>query len=385
MKPILLPLAILALTSAAAAKDAFYIWQQHWNSNVVHAVTRESPTTFYPIVTEIPAAGQSPLIPVPWAQLKQTGHTFIPVIRVPLSAFNRSDLDTELLRLCTELSDFHELQFDLDCPESRLSEYADLLKKIRSHLTGTALSVTALPAHLGNRDFERVALNCDYYVLQVHGLDVPDHIHRQAELMNFATAEQAVRRAEKLGHPYAIALPCYAYELNFDPDTGRFLHLTAEGPAGKRSTIKRRIAARPRDLIRLIQQFPSLQHARNLIWFRLPVPGDRLCLPRPALTEIQHGSIPQNKLTCTCIPISATTFEIGLLNGNVIHAHEAELTLTWNNPRGMYDLYRTVTSPEKQAGQLPATLQVPVPAPGSQIKVGWFSAEQFPLIEVHLK
>ncbi len=385
MKQAAVFLISMILTAGCREADRFYVWQQHWNSRVLTAVKSEAATTLYPIVTEVARSGESALVHIPWTELAQTPHQWVPVIRVPLKAFSRPDIGDELARICDALDAFQEVQLDLDCPERRLAEYADLLRRLRPRIPQETLSVTALPAHLNNRMFKNVAAHCDYYVLQVHGLDVPVYMTDRAELMNPATARQAVRKAEALDHPYFIALPCYAYELNFDPASGKFLHLTAEGPAGKETTLKRRIAADPRDLIALIQNFQTLENARGIIWFRLPVEGDQLCLPRPALADIQAGRIPASGISYTLQAVSETTAELSLRNEHVIHAHEATLALAWPEPRGTYDIYRDISAPAKQPGRLPATLTVPVPPPGSEQKIGWFSFAHPPTIEITLK
>jgi hypothetical protein len=219
----------------------------------------------------------------------------------------------------------------------------------------------------------------------VHGLSVPQHLNDTAVLLNRKTADRAIRQAEALGHPYAIALPCYAYELNFDPETGQFSSLTAEGPARRGPVHKKRIAADPTDLVELVSGFQTLEHAQQMIWFRLPVSGDRLCLPRPTLGKIEAGKVPRIGIQCEAIPISPTTFELTLHNTNVIHATEAKLTLQWDTPAGSFDCYQTVSTTATIPGKLPETLTVPIPPPGQSIKLGWFTSTTPPVTTVKLK
>ena len=365
--------------------NSFYVWQQLWSSNVVNAVVSEPKTTIYPIVTVVPNRGKSRMVRIPWDKLSATEHCVVPVIRIPLKAFNRSDIEEELVRVAGTLSRFSEIQLDLDCPERRLGEYLTLLQGVRSKILQDKLSITVLPCHLNNRIFEALAKETDYYVLQVHGLSVPDYIDDPAELMNLAVAEKAIDRAEKLEHPYSIALPCYAYELNFDPDSGKFLFLAAEGSAHRQNTKKRRISAKQNHLIQLVEQFKRLKYAQDLIWFRLPVRGDRLCLPRIELKMIESGVVPDCLVTCEIEPISSKTMELSIYNSNTIHASSATIRIGWDQPFGAYDLYEGVDSSSLFPGRFPEELSVLVPAPGQSIKIGWFSTTNPPHITLRLQ
>jgi len=367
------------------AGDSFYVWQQAWSSNVADAVTAETPTTLYPLATTVPPTGKSRLVDIPWEQLGDTEHRYIPTIRIPLKAFNRPDLQAELVRVALLLGRFGEIQLDLDCPESRLGEYTRLLQQLRPAIPQGRLSITVLPCHLGNRTFRVLAGATDYYVLQVHGLEIPEHMDGPSALMDTRVAEKAIAQAEALGHPYWVALPCYAYELNYDPATGAFLFLTAEQPGKRQQTAKRRISATAADLIEIIERVEGLGHARGIVWFRLPVEGDRLCLPRTTLAQIQAGIPPTESIQCQAEPISAATMELLLTNGNTICAATATLELQWENPRGAFDLYGQTKAPGHEPGQLPTSLTAPVPPPGQTVKIGWFTASQPPKTHLDLK
>ena len=66
-----------------------------------------------------------------------------------------------------------EVQIDYDCPQSRLSEYEDLLEMWRPDPTSVKFSMTALPCWLGEDAFADVLASVDDYVLQVHSLHLP--------------------------------------------------------------------------------------------------------------------------------------------------------------------------------------------------------------------
>lgn len=385
MKQISILLSLISLAGVCYAQNAFYVWQQLWSSHVVEAVCSEPATTLYPVATVVPASGNSTLLQIPWDDLSATEHRFVPVIRITLKAFNRNDLEPELLRIARELNSFDEIQLDLDCPESRMNEYAGLISNLRKIIPQPTLSITVLPCHVGNRSFRHLTKTVNSYVLQVHGLAVPKHLNDPAELMNRKTADRAIRQAEALGHPYSIALACYAYELNFDPTSKKFMFLTAEGPVRRQPSLKKRIAADPADLVDLVSTFQTLEHAQQIIWFRLPVQGDRLCLPRPTLGTIEAGELPRIGIHCAATLLSPTTLELTVHNSNIIHATQAELTLTWEQPTGAFDLYRDSSAEQTLPGQLPTTLSINLPAPGQSVKLGWFSSSTPPSTTIQLK
>ncbi len=385
MKQAVIIFFIISMAGSCLGQGSFYVWQQSWSSNVIEAIINESSTTMYPLATVVSPRGKSCLTQIPWDTLRKTDHRFVPVIRVPLKAFNREDIAEELARIGTELNGAGEIQMDLDCPESRLEEYTRLITGFRGRFPDRKVSITVLPSHLNNRAFRKLATATDYYVLQVHGLNVPKKLNDPAELMNLRTAEKAIKRAEALGHPYSIALPCYAYELNFDPVSGIFLFLTAERPSRRQHTIKKRIAADQADLAHLLEMFRGLEHAREIIWFRLPVAGDRLCLPRSSLAAIESGEPPKSNVECMTRAISDQSIEIELRNKNTIHAHSVTLALNWKESRGSFDCYGEASATVGAPGRLPTEIRVPIPPPGQSSKIGWFETSSPPTITLNLK
>jgi hypothetical protein len=386
-------IALLLLLTAfpSWAGDAFYVWQQQWSAPVQAAVLSEDPTALYPLAAVFAASGSTPLVHIPWESLARSPHEWVPVFRIPLAAFKRNDTDQTLNQLTAELKQqmsprkLTEIQLDLDCPERLLGQYADLLKKYRTANPDLAVSITVLPAHLKNRAFRELAELTDYYVLQVHGLEVPADNRSTAKLLNRTVADKAIQQAESLKWPYKIALPCYAYELHFDNQSGTFLGLSAEKSARFPQSTRWRIAADHQDLIELHQQSSQLKYAKGIIWFRLPVAGDRLCLPRAALAEIQAGRAPTNELSCTVQSINQQTVEMELTNHSLIRHASATVELQWPHSAGTCDLYQSTQSEISIPGQLPHQLSVQLPAPGETVKLGWFRPDHAcqPTIEIH--
>lgn len=159
------------------------------------------------------------------------------------------------------------LQIDLDAPESKLDYYCQLMRELRRRLPGTTLSATVLPCHIKHtRSFRLLAQSCDYYVLQIHGLD-----KRNGKwfIMDETIARTAVARAEKLRFPYQLALPLYAHKLKNGQIIQPDLKLTAE------------LAAQ----------------CKNVIGFRLGIKGEREALTLESALDICQGRYtPQIKL-----------------------------------------------------------------------------------------
>jgi hypothetical protein len=390
--------AILVLCSlfraeGAAETDAFYVWQQLWSANLKSAIEHEPPTTLYPLACTVIRKGKSSLVAIPWNQLTDSPHHYIPVIRIPIRALKRIDLGEELARVTTKLAHamasraLTEIQFDVDCPERKLDRYLTLIRGYRQRHPQLKVSITALPVHLKHKQFHELAKATDSFVIQVHGLDVPDHVDAPAALLNRKRAELAIRQADAIGRPYHVAMPCYAYELNFAPDTGAFMFLTAEQSPRRAGTIRKRIAANHQDLIAIQKQIREHSNAKGIIWFRLPVKGDRLCLPRKALATLQSGLPPQDHVECRTHALDNRSIELEVFNGNTIHASDAVLRLNWRNKRGSYDLFHGFQPSQRIPGLLPSEISLPMPPPGEGVKVGWFqaSSNNLPTIEIELR
>ncbi len=380
----------LFLANNALANDSFYVWQQLWLPAVCDAVVSEDSTEIYPLICVVPASGEPELVKIPWGEISKSRHEFVPVIRIPLSAFNRKDLLQVLGSIVddlqTSIGSFSEIQFDLDCPTRRLNEYSDLIADFRDKFKQLKLSVTVLPTHLGSRDFARLADSVDYYVLQVHGLDVPKNVKDRAELLNRSVADLALKRADKLGRPFKVALPTYAYELNFYAESGKFSHLTAESGSSRGGFRKKRIAASFFDLVELQDSIKNIDCAQGVIWFRLPVSGDRLCWPRATISELQKGEIPEARVRCKVNRINEKTIEILVLNENVIQSNKVEVVVDWPIAFGAFDLFDSVETREDFSVMFPRKMVVQLPAPGEWVKVGWFqvAAPSEPKIGVNL-
>lgn len=269
----------------SAAADEFYIWQRNWNAAVRHAVRAErSAEGFYFLEGEL-ERGRFPRGFADRALLASRKIPAVPVYRIHADLLNR----LSSREIAGKIHDpaFSAIQLDLDCPERLFFRYAEIVRELKSKGVGH-ISATVLPVHLNHPAFPELAKELDFYVLQVHGLDFSNG----ASLMRMQVVTESLNRAELLGFPYKVALPCYGYELFFRD--GRLVSLNAEqGRAGKGG---RRVVLAA-DPVRLAECVKLLrERKRGIIWFRLPVPGDRLCLDRESLQRIMDGKKIEKKI-----------------------------------------------------------------------------------------
>jgi uncharacterized protein DUF3142 len=187
-----------------------------------------------------------------------------------------------------------EVQLDFDCATRRLDAYRRWLDRLRPAAAGARLTMTALPTWLTHASFAGLASAVDGYVLQVHGLDDP-----RGALFDRGHALRAVALAGALGRPFRLALPTYAYRIAFDA-AGRAAGAAAEGPAGGwgEGWQERRVAAPPAEIAALVRALTASRPAslEGLLWYRLPVEGDRQNWSMATLRAVQQGRAPAGRL-----------------------------------------------------------------------------------------
>ncbi len=274
-------LFFLALTVAA---DDFYIWQRNWNGNVRAAVRSERHAgKFYFLEGEF----SRNVYRRGFADRSALSGGRIP--SVPVYRIHVETLRFSAREIAEKIYDpaFSEIQLDLDCPERLFPRYTEIVRALKAKGV-KRISATVLPVHLKLKAFPEFAGELDFYVLQIHGLD----FREGASLMRMDVAADSLNRAEKLGFPYKVALPCYGYELFFRD--GKLVSLNAEqgraGSSGRRAVL----SADPGQLALCVKMLR--ERKRGIIWFRLPVRGDRLCLDRPSLQRIIDGKKVEKKI-----------------------------------------------------------------------------------------
>ena len=228
-----------------------------------------------------------------------------------------------------------ELQIDFDCASAKLEGYRLWIGSLRHAAGSVKIIFTALPDWLGREDFSALAHAADGYILQVHSLDKPAGPDEEFQLCDPARAWAWIARAERIGVPFRVALPTYGYRLAFDA-AGGFIALSAEGPpvvwpADFRLRTVRTDAVTVGALARKLAD-AALVGCTGIIWFRLPVAGDRLNWDITTLKVVLRGKTPASCLTAEVIWSAEGLAEVRLVNrGEQDESLPSEVTARWTD------------------------------------------------------
>ena len=319
MKSAALLLLSLALAGcrppAARLEQDAYVWQRAWTPQVRAALVESGAAdlrSFAVLAAEVNVAVSPPKIVRPavdFAALAATGKPIALAIRVdPFSGPFRADsaeLKTIVATARERLDAARqqgvppiEVQIDFDCAEAKLDGYRIWLATLRQELA-VPVCPTVLPSWLKHPEFATLARESGRFVLQVHSVAPPRRIENAQKLTDPALASEWVRQAGKLGVPFRVALPTYAYLVAFDA-RGNALGISAEGPSSRWPAEARvvRWEADPAEIAGLIAQWNRARPATmtGVIWYRLPVAGDALNWRWPTLAAAMQGRVPASSL-----------------------------------------------------------------------------------------
>ena len=295
---------IAAPVSAASAPSAetgngtlaqgAYVWQRLWmpaNAQALH----DSRTLFSEL--RVLAAQQHPRegwveARVDLASLAADGRAVRPVIRLDgrLTGLKADAIATAAHDIVGAWRaagvNVVGVELDFDCASARLGEYAKLLAAIKAKLPDDAnLSITALPSWIGAAGLAGVLAQADEVVLQVHAVTDPRH-----GLFDANQARQWIAAFAKTdAKPFRVALPAYGSALVLDAQ-GRTLGVESESGlpvAGERLEL----FADPRAVAGLLRELEHERPAnlRGIVWFRLPLPGDRRAWPLTTIEAVISG------------------------------------------------------------------------------------------------
>lgn len=357
--------------SAAGGESAFYLWQRTWTPAVAEAVHGcDSPLAVF--AAEL-SARDTARTDAPAELWKRNDITA--VFRLRTDALNAAGFD----RLAAEITrnGCRRIQLDIDVPERRLGEFARLLAGLWRKLPAQVeeLSFTALPCHLPHPEFVEAAQAADYYVLQLHGIEVPAKIDAPYALLDAGIARKAIRQAREIGRPFRIALPIYAYRLSFDPDSGAFAAISAEGDAPPEGHYRERLAAPdPATLRELLRE----NHDLPVVWFRLPVGGNRLCFDLDTVRRLEAGELPCPSLDFELRRVAPRALELWITPRAMLRQEPIRIELRWPQRTGEFDPAPGVQneSADRAFAILPARLAVPFGGCGVPVRAATFFVDE---------
>ena len=334
-----------------------YIWQRSWGPEVGASLGRAAGLTGFTILAaEVDLSTDPPRVTqAAWDVSALRGRPIGLAVRIGRFARRNGAthrfaenpaLTDRLARLARRLTadaraqglQIREFQLDYDCPESRLDDYPVLVEAVREALAQTPpvpVTITALPSWLRHRrDLGRLLRSADGWVLQVHSLEPPRRPDAAVELFDPEAARRAVETAARFRKPFQVALPTYSYLIAFTP-AGDLLGVSAEGPlpAWPPGVLIRIARSDPDALAALVRDWTAdrPEELTGVIWYRLPVAGDRLNWPWPAFDAVREGRPPRRDLR-----VQPRSAEPGLVEIELVNAGEAEMgwpvrvDLSWN-------------------------------------------------------
>lgn len=322
-----------------------YLWQRSWSDEVRASIDRHAThpalgellilaAEIDPTTRDRPSASMIAWDPAALAAVDSIGLTIRvgpwpgpfagaddPVLPVLLDAV-RSTLE----RADMAGVEVHELQLDFDAGTNKLAGYARWVDAVAALAGPTPVTITALPDWLRSSELPQLLSKTEGWVLQVHGLQ-PMTRGEAAEIFDLEAAREAVERAamiaEASDRPLRVSLPTYTYLVVRDPITGEAQGIAAE-QAPRRLDRARfdRAEADPAAVAELIAGWSSDRPAAlaGIVWFRLPVAGDRLAWSWSSLSAVIAGRAPSEALRLDSCAVAG---EPGVIELRLINEGEA--------------------------------------------------------------
>lgn len=281
-----------------------YVWQRAWTSAVRAAVTETPPelTGLRVLALEVEparaaAAGATELpARTVWPDidphaLARSGRPVTAVVRVNGS---RSIADLSLTRLWTRIGAWQAagarvigVEIDHDCATAGLAEYADWLGRWQAP-AGLRRSITALPTWADAPALAQVAAAVDELVVQVHAVRAPEIFASRS-----ARAWLEMFAASVGDRPLRVAVPTYSARV-----TGKLVSADAADVAG---------------FVRSLERAPIAQ-VRGVVWFRLPVAGDRTTWSTATLRAVIADEPLTASIEAVLVERAPEIFDIALVN-----------------------------------------------------------------------
>ncbi len=299
-------LLVAVLLNGCQQQDAppldqqLYVWQRQWTDahDDALAQSRGDFSTLRVLALQAyPQAGWRRARINP-ALLKNDGRPLIAVIRLDgqLKTLDQTEATAQIRRVVADWQvqglTLVGVEIDHDAGTARLPAYREFLEGLRNALPAALkLSITALPAWLDSRELPALLAMVDSSVLQVHAVSNPER-----GLFDPAQAQQWAGRWSRITvKPFYLALPAYGIALL--PGDGGAPMVESEVPI-ERGGQRRELLADPLQLSKLASQLRAEPpaHLAGLIWFRLPLKGDRRAWSLATLRAVARGDRLETRL-----------------------------------------------------------------------------------------
>jgi hypothetical protein len=294
--------------------QSLYVWQRTWGPSVKESIAQHAPETAGLVVLAAEVSwdsGRPQVARVP-VDYRSTGQSKVGLaLRIgPFSGpFAEAD---ETARFIAGLAadivaesraagcEPAELQIDFDCATSKLAGYQCWVRAVAARVAPTPVTITVLPSWMNSREFAPLARAAGGFVLQVHSLERPRSVDDEVTLCDTGAACRWVEQAAQVGVPFRVALPTYGYVMAYR-ESGQFIGLIAEADAPDLApgTVVKVVHSDPAALAQLVRTWNTdrPQAMTGVIWYRMPVAGDRLNWAWPTLASVMKGAVPAPHVT----------------------------------------------------------------------------------------
>jgi hypothetical protein len=218
------------------------------------------------------------------------------------------------------------VEIDHDSASSKLPAYHYFLKKLKALLPAELkLSITALPAWLNSADFTALFSSIDELVLQIHSVSDP-----RLGLFDAEQGWQWVQQLSKISAvPYLIALPAYGSAVISTASGYKVESETPLRDQRQSANAVQELMADPQMLQAFVQKLQNQtdEKLKGIIWFRLPLEGDKRVWPLSTLIAVaQQGVLTPNiELEIRGETTASNFMEPNLNDGNTPNKDEAQL------------------------------------------------------------
>ncbi|MDH4317988.1 MAG: DUF3142 domain-containing protein [Desulfobulbaceae bacterium] len=386
----------------AALEHCAYIWQRKWTPQVGEAVQTATPhmAGFAVLAAEISfdKTGPSAVFVQPdYHVLRSSSTPVVLCLRIgswsgPFAGNDNiahfvSDTIGKIIRNAENGGlQPEELQIDFDCGSAQLTGYAIWLHKIRRELGNIRLSFTALPDWLQQPDFPRLIAEADCFVLQVHSLtQSPDK--KGYTICEAQKAFEWAKHAALFQKQFYVALPTHGYRLTMDQQ-GRVLDVTAEESdlLPQIGEQRQTVFSDWREMSMLVKKLTqeSLLNLRGIMWYRLPVAGDRLNWSLPTLLALVSGRDPISRVRVLENRKEENLVELLIKNEGETVIHRASFRIAWEQSELLAaDSLSGFTMERGDKGVIMTADQIDYAGlyPGEQKTVAWLRFYQRPTLE----